>query len=265
MNKITSVQNQLIKDTAALRDARARKETGLTIIDGVREIRRAFEAEIKLKHVFVCPKLFSNRGEEELLAQLMADKVEAIEVSDVVFGKMAFGERGEGLIATAVVPKIKLEDIRLSKKPLLVIVEGVEKPGNLGAIMRSCDGAGVEALIICDGKTDAYNPNVIRASTGVVFSLPVVSARNEDTLAYLKKNKIKTAAAIVGAKQNYADTNLSAGLAIVLGSEDEGLSPFWATHADLKLTIPMLGVADSLNVSTSAAIILYEAIRQRKV
>ncbi len=260
---ITSTQNVNIKNTIALREARRRKETGLTIIDGTREISRAFKAGLKLAQAFVCPKLFTDRGEAELLAQLTKAKIEIIEVNEAVFGKLGFGERQEGLLAVAAIPKRTLNELSLSKKPLVVIVEAVEKPGNLGAIMRTVDAVGADALIVCDQKTDIYNPNVIRASTGVVFNLPVVAASAQETLDFLRARKIKVCATLVEAKQDYTQADLSGAVAIVLGTEDQGLSDFWAKTADIKVNIPMRGVADSLNVSASAAIILYESLRQR--
>ncbi len=261
---ITSVQNPLVKKAISLREPKARKELGLTIIDGVRELKRALDSGVAFDQVFFCPKLFANHGQEELLAHIMKAKVETIEVNEMVFSKMAFGERQEGLLGLAVIPQRKLEALRLSKKPLLVIVESVEKPGNLGAIARTCDAVGADALIVCDAKTDIYNPNVIRASTGIVFSLPVVSATKEEVAAFLKAKKIKACATIVDAKQLYTQADLSGALAMILGTEDKGLSDFWAKAADIKIKIPMHGAADSLNVSTSAAIVLYEALRQRK-
>lgn len=261
---ITSAQNPLIKATADLREARARKKSGLMLIDGVREINRALKAGVNITQAFVCPKLFTNRGEAELLAQLTKLKIEIIEVNEAVFGKLGFGERQEGLLTVAVIPKRMLNELSLSKKPLVVIVEAVEKPGNLGAIMRTADAVGADALIVCDQKTDIYNPNVIRASTGVVFNLPVVAASAQETLDFLRARKIKVCATLVEAKQNYTQADLSGAVAIVLGTEDQGLSDFWAKNADIKVNIPMRGVADSLNVSTSAAIILYESLRQRQ-
>ena len=261
---ITSTQNSLVKKAVSLRESKARKASGLTLIDGVRELKRAWDSRVALDQVFYCPKLFAAHGSEELLSQLNAAGVETVEVNEMVFAKMTFGERQEGLLGLAVIPQRKLSDIHLSKKPLVVIVESLEKPGNLGAIARTCDAVGADVLIVCDPKTDIYNPNVIRASTGIIFSLAVVSATKEDVLAFLKAKKIKACATIVDTKQLYTQADFSGAVAVVLGTEDKGLSDFWTRAADIKIKIPMHGAADSLNVSTSAAIVLYEVLRQRK-
>jgi TrmH family RNA methyltransferase len=259
---ITSTKNTLVQAALDLREAKVRRGSGLTVIDGVRELSRTLDADVEIKHVFYCPKLLVDAG-EELLTRLHAKKKYIIEVNEFVFSKIAFGDRQEGVIGVVRVPQLKLEGIRLSKKPLVVIVESVEKPGNLGAIMRSCDAVGVEALLICDPKTDVYNPNVIRSSTGVVFHLPIVTLEREKILEFLRARKIKICATVVDAKQSYTSTDLSEAIAIALGTEDQGLSDFWIKNADIKVKIPMKGIADSLNVSTSAAIMLYEAFRQR--
>lgn len=260
---ITSTQNVLVKYIVTLREPKVRKNEGVTIIDGVRELKRAFEAGIKPDKVLFCPQLFSGRREEELIEQLARQGVELIEVNNMVFAKMAFGDRHEGILALASVSAKTLAQLKLPANPLVVIVESVEKPGNLGAILRTCDGAGVDALIVCDPKTDVYNPNVIRASVGTVFSVPVVTTSKDSALKFLQQKKVKICGAFVDAPALYTNANLSGPLAITLGTEDEGLSDFWAKHADIKVKIPMLGIADSLNVSASAAIIIYEALRQR--
>jgi len=258
MEKITSLQNALIKKAQALRESRERREQGMTIIDGAREILRAFEAGIILTQVFYV------KGQEEvLLKQLQSKKIESVEVSNQVMEKIAYGERHEGIIALAKTPLLSLKDLKLSKEPLVVVLESLEKPGNLGAILRTCDGAGVEAVLVCDPKTDIYNPNVIRSSTGVVFSIPIVCASSTETSSFLKSKKIKICASTPAAIKLYTQTDFKGACALVLGSEDQGLTDYWLGQADLKVKIPMNGRADSLNVSISAAIILYEALRQR--
>jgi len=258
MEKITSFQNVLIKSTQALRESRDRRERGMTIIDGAREIRRAFEAGIDIDKVF-----YVQGHQEALLKQLSSKKIELIEISDKIIEKLAYGERHEGILAIAKTPSLSLKDLKLSHQPLVVVLESLEKPGNLGAILRTCDGVGVEAVLVCDTKTDIYNPNVIRSSTGVIFSLPVVSAGPEEIFAFLKSKKINICACAPLAKKLYTQENFKGSWAIVLGSEDQGLSEFWLLAADMSVKIPMKGNADSLNVSISAAIILYEALRQR--
>ena len=259
MEKITSLQNPLVKKALSLREARERRALGMTIIDGMREIRRAFDVGVILDKVF-----YVKDQQGDLLKQLQAKKIELVEVSIQVMDKLSFGDRHEGIIALAKTPTMALKDLKLSSQPLVVVLESLEKPGNLGAILRTCDGVGVEAVLVCDPKTDVYNPNVIRASTGVIFSIPVVAASAGEIKLFLKSKKFKICAAVPAAKKLYTHENLKGALALVLGSEDQGLSDFWIDQADVTIKIPMNGVADSLNVSTSAAIILYESLRQRQ-
>jgi len=260
MEKITSPQNPLIKKAYALREARDRREQGMTVIDGAREIRRALEAGLSLDKIF-----YVKGHQEDLLEELTVRKIECIEVSDKILEKLAYGERHEGLIALARTPVRTLSSLKLSDQPLVVVLESLEKPGNLGAVLRTCDGAGVEAVLVCDPKTDLYNPNVIRSSTGVIFSLPVVCAGFEEVASFLRAKKIKICAAAPAAQKLYSQADFKGSWALVLGREDQGLSNGWLSLADLKVRIPMNGKADSLNVSVSAAIILYEALRQRNI
>ena len=260
MEKITSLQNVLIKRAQALREARQRRETGMTIIDGAREIKRALEAGIVLDKVF-----YVDGQQEDLLRQLIGKKVEVVQVSDRVLEKLAYGQRHEGIIALAKTPVRTLKDLKLSQEPLVVILESLEKPGNLGAILRTCDGVGVEAVLVCAPQTDVYNPNVIRSSTGVVFSLPVVCAASQEIFSFLKSKGIKICASQPAAQKLYTQVDFRGAWALVLGREDQGLSDYWLESADMTIKIPMKGLADSLNVSSSAAIILYEALRQRQI
>ncbi len=253
---ITSMQNPFIKQVAGLRDAKDRREQGLTLVDGKREVERAIAAGASIKHIIYCPKFLE--GKFDLCA-----KAETVEVSAPVFEKIAFGQRSDGVIAVVKYEERTIGALTLSKTPFVVILEAVEKPGNLGAIIRTCDSAGVDALLIADPKTDIFNPNVIRASVATVFSVPVAAGTNDDILAFLKKHQIKTAAALVQAKSVYTKADLKGPLAIVLGSEDKGLSDFWQKHCDMKVSIPMKGLADSLNVSVTAAVMIFEALRQR--
>lgn len=259
MEKITSLQNALIKKAAGLREARERREQGMTIIDGAREIKRAFEAGIILDKIF-----YVEGRQEELLKQIGSRKSEFIEVTSQVMEKLAYGERHEGIIAMAKTPLLTLRDLKLSKEPLVVVLESLEKPGNLGAVLRTCDGVGVEAVLVCDPKTDVYNPNVIRSSTGVIFKVPVVCSTSQEIYSFLKSKKIKICASQPSATKLYTQINFKGAWALVLGSEDQGLSDSWLALADMTVKIPMNGLADSLNVSISAAIILYEAFRQRQ-
>jgi RNA methyltransferase, TrmH family len=250
---ITSNQNPLVKQVMDLREPKGRKAQGLILIDGAREVSRAIEAGVKIEKLFYCPTL----------AKETINASNAIEVSPKVFEKLAYGQRLDGVIAIASVKRKHFDDLKLPDNPLIVVVESVEKPGNLGAILRTCDGAGVDAVLVGDAKTDLYNPNVIRASLGAVFSVPSASGTNDDIAAFLKKKNIKTLGTFVDAKEVYTKANLKGPLAIVLGTEDHGLSNFWKGQCDLKVKIPMKGQADSLNVSVSAAVVIYEALRQR--
>jgi TrmH family RNA methyltransferase len=260
MEKITSLQNVLIKKVQTLREARQRRETGMTIIDGAREIQRAFEAGVILDKVF-----YVKDKQTSLLEQLAARKIELVEASDQVMEKLAYGERHEGVIALAKTPVIGLKDLKLSSRAMVVVLESLEKPGNLGAVLRTCDGVGVEAVLVCDPKTDVYNPNVIRSSTGVIFSIPVVCDTFEGIGSFLKSREIKICASSPAARKSYTQADLTGSWALVLGSEDKGLSDPWLKLAQETVKIPMHGKADSLNVSISAAIILYEALRQRHI
>ena len=183
---------------------------------------------------------------------------------EYVFEKMTFGHRHEGVLGVCLQPKKSLKDIQFSKKPFLVAVESVEKPGNLGAILRTADAVGVDGLIVCDPVTDIYNPNVIRSSLGAIFSVCVVPATKEEALKFFKLNKVTICATLPQADKCYSSVDLNVPLALVMGSEEKGLSEFWQKNSDMAVYIPMKGKVDSLNVSVSAAVVLYETIRQRE-
>lgn len=260
--RITSIQNAGIKRVARLRTKKSRDARGLTIVEGVREVRQALHAGLRFQYVYVCSE-GTYHCPSELVAELAAAGVRIIETSCVVYAKLAYGDRIDGILALIDQPERTLATLRLSEQPLLVLMERVEKPGNLGAVLRTADAAGVEAVLLCDERTDPYNPNIVRASLGAVFTVPVVSCSSEEARDFLRTRKIPTFAAVVEAEENYFSKNLSGACAIVLGSEHEGLSDFWRRHADEKVRIPMRGKVDSLNVSVSAAVMIYEAVRQR--
>lgn len=262
--KIVSFKNEGIKEVLVLRDRKARDASGSTVIDGIREVEAALQAGIPFQKVYLCPELFERKEAAALAVRLFKQKVSVLETSKPVFEKIAFGERLEGIVAIVRQPDVSLNNFKPAENPLLVIAEGVEKPGNLGAILRTCDAAGVDGLIVCDGRTDVYNPNVIRASLGAVFTVPVASCTNEQAFDFLKARKIQTVGTFPDAKSSYHENDYSKASAIILGSEQEGLSAFWRDHTDVKVTIPMSGSVNSLNVSATAAIVIYEAIRQRK-
>lgn len=255
--KINSLQNEKIKNIVKLRDTgRERKRQGLFLIEGLREINLALAAEVKIVNLFYC----ADYGKQRLA---LADE-KIIEVAKKVFTKISYRENPDGFLAVAKIKELKLKNIKLSDRPLLIILEAVEKPGNLGAILRTADAAGADAVIINDPKIDIYNPNVIRASRGAVFIAPTVLSSINEAVNFCKKNKIKILAAAPLAKKLYTEINYNTGCAVVLGAEDRGLSEKWLEAAAEKIRINMRGQIDSLNVSVSAAIILFEAVRQRE-
>lgn len=261
--EITSLTNPRVKNIVHLRNRKKRDEGGLTVVEGVREVTRALEAGIVFKELYICGTLAGQDKKSGAIAgKLSSRKVPVHETTESVFAKMSYGDRSEGVLAVCEAPALSLKDLS-SKASFFVVLEAVEKPGNLGAVLRTCDGAGVDGVIICDGKTDVYNPNVIRASLGTVFSVKTVVASNEETVEFLKTKKIKICATLPQAKTVYTKTDLTGPVAVVMGSEQDGLTDFWAKQADVKVRIPMRGAADSLNVSVSAAILLYEILRQR--
>jgi TrmH family RNA methyltransferase len=261
---ITSLQNARVKDALALRDSRQRRKHGLFLIDGGREIARAVDAGVALEELFVCLALCGGDDADcgRLLERIAAMPVRQTEVSSAVFERLAFGQRAEGIVAVARPPLTTLDDLRLPACPLVAVLEGVEKPGNIGAVLRSADAAGVSALIVADGGTDLYNPNTIRASLGTIFTVPVCAASAAAARDWLSRQRIPIFAARVDAAALYTDIDLTGPAAIVLGSEAAGLSPIW-TAGVTAIRLPMHGAADSLNVSAAAAVLFYEALRQR--
>jgi TrmH family RNA methyltransferase len=263
MDPITSLQNPRVKAAGKLRDRRGRDKQGRILIDGTREIARAIAAGIKLVEVFVSPELRTSKPTRELLIELGHRQVALLEVTPPVFEKLAYGARGEGLIAVAEPPQPRLADLRLPERALVAVLAGVEKPGNVGAVLRSADAAGVSALIAADAGTDLFNPNCIRASLGTVFSLPVCAASTAETLDYLRSQRLTIyAARLDDVAADYRQVSFAARSAIVLGSEAAGLSDAWRAADITAIKLPMLGVADSLNVSATAAVLFYEALRQ---
>lgn len=259
--QITSRSNTRLRAAARLRDRGARKETGLTLVDGVREVQRALEAGVGFESAFVCPEVLDADASLTVDA-IRAHHVETFECTKPAFEVVAFGDRAEGFVAVVRPPALALDDLELPPSPLVVVTEDVEKPGNLGAILRSADGAGADAVIAIGG-TDLYNPNVIRASVATVFAVPVVAASAEEAAAWLRSRDIRIVATVVEAALPYSEADLRGPLAIVLGSEAEGVSATWRGADVEAVSLPMLGVADSLNVSATAAVLLYEARRQR--
>jgi len=261
--QITSLQNPHVKAAAALRDARERRRRYRIIIDGVREIRRAFEAGVVLREVFFCPAMITPDG-EQLLKEFATPQTELFEVTSRVFEKLNFGERQDGIVAVAEVPQGTLAAIEArAAKPLIAILEGIEKPGNVGAIIRTADGAGLSGVIAADLRTDLYNPNAIRASLGTIFSMTVVSLGAQEARKWAAEHGLQLVAAKVEGDVPYHQVDFTRPTAIILGNEAGGLTAIWDQPDVVGVRIPMLGKADSLNVSVAAAILFYEAQRQR--
>lgn len=276
---ITSLQNPRVKQLVKLRDRRPRDEAGVFLVEGYREIRRALEKAVKLQEIYFSPDWFLGENEPALIAQAQAAGAQAFELSKEAFAKVAYRERPDGLLAVAPQWKRSLEDLELvvpglavgaaasstlsAKSPFLLVVEAIEKPGNLGTILRSADAAGCDAVIVCDPVTDIFNPNVVRASTGVLFSVPLVMEESTRVHAWLREKNIRTVATTPAAEKIYSDVDLRGPLAVIMGSEQYGLSDFWLTHSDQPVRIPMAGQADSLNVAMATIITLFEALRQR--
>lgn len=261
---IASLQNPRVKEAVKLRQRSHRDAQKLFIVEGYRELKRALDNHRRPATIFVCEALFLGKNEPELIEQCRQAGAEIVPCTPPVFEKMAYRERPEGLLA--ILPQVHpaLSDLKLPERPLLIVAEAIEKPGNLGTILRSADAAGAAAVIVCDQCTDIHNPNVVRASTGALFSLPVAETSSVETLAWLRHNKIQILAASPHAEKNYTDVDLRPGTAIIVGAEQYGLSSLWMKEADLKVRIPMHGQADSLNVATATTILMFEAVRQRQ-
>jgi TrmH family RNA methyltransferase len=235
----------------------------LTLIDGVRETMRAMSGGAVLREAFVLPELLVEPEAKALLERLGEQKVPVLQVGREAFEKLAYGDRLDGVVAVAETPLRTLEDLVLPPVPLIAVIEGVEKPGNLGAILRTADGAGVDAVIVAESATDLFNPNIIRASLGAVFAVPVTVASSGEVLEWLQRRGIGMIAARVDGSVGYTDADYRGATAIALGSEARGLSDAWGELARASVHVPMHGVADSLNVSVTAAVLFYEARRQR--
>ena len=263
---ITSVQNPRVKAVVALQQKSAeRKRTGLFVVEGKRELEHCVEMGLEVQEVFVCPEIATSENPKQRSnPEYPAHQTDVVKVTKEVYEKMAYRGGTEGMIAVVKSPVRRLEDLKLSEKPLIVVVERVEKPGNLGAILRSADAAGADAVMICDALTDLWNPNLIRSSIGAVFTVPCVMCSSEECIAFLKERKIQILTAQLQDSQLYYDTDMRCGTAIVMGTESTGLTEMWRQAADTRIRIPMLGRLDSLNVSVSAAILLFEAVRQRE-
>lgn len=250
---ISSAQNPRIKELLALQEkSRLRREKGLFVVEGKRELQHCLESGFEVDCLFVCPEIAQETFEGRVF-----------EVSAQVYEKIAYRGGTEGVVAIVKARPSGLDSIKLGPSPLVVVLESVEKPGNLGAVLRSADAAAADAVIICDPLTDLYNPNLIRASIGAIFTTQVAACTSEDAISWLKGNGIRILTAQLQDSEWYYDTDMRGGTAIVIGTEATGLTDCWREAADAHIKIPMLGRLDSLNASVSAAILLFEAVRQR--
>lgn len=262
--EISSPSNPKLKYVVRLRNCSAREESGEMIVEGYRECRRALDNKYKPRAIFHCPELYlKNENEPELVEECRRIGAEVYTCSKVCFEKIAYKERPDGLLMIGPHISITLKDLKLPENALVIVTEAIEKPGNLGTILRSADAGKVAAVIVCDRTTDIHNPNVVRASTGTMFSVPIVEATSEEALAYLKAHDFKILAATPHAEKLHFEEDLTGNVAIALGAEQYGLTAKWMDGAELRVRIPMLGLADSLNVSAAATILVYEAVRQR--
>lgn len=267
IESVTSAQNPKIKEALTLQEkSKFRREKGLFIVEGRRELQHCVNAGFNVRTLFICPELTSDAPAQQIINIIMRANPQCygIEIPSHLYNKLAYRGGTEGLIAEIEYQNKTLSDIELSKNPLVVVLESVEKPGNLGAILRSADAAGADAVIICDPLTDIFNPNLIRSSIGAVFTTQVVAASSEETREWLSKNSIQIYTAQLQDSEWYYDTDMTGGTALVMGTESTGLSKIWREAASSHIKIPMCGELDSLNVSVSAAILLFEAVRQRK-
>lgn len=258
---ITSLQNPAIKNIVKLSKSKAREEQQLFVIEGARELSLALQTGYPIESVYVCRELFSTTKYPGVLDTLPETAV--FDISPAVFAKVAYRENSDGIVALATPKSHRLSDITLSENPFLILLEAVEKPGNLGAVLRTADAAAVDAVIICDPQTDLYNPNVIRSGVGGLFTVPTAVCTSEEALAWLQQQRIRIYAAELQASDFYQDIDYRQPSAIVMGTEADGLTRFWLEHATRRIKIPMRGRIDSLNVSVSTAVITFEAMRQR--
>ena len=294
---ITSAQNPKFKNLLLLQEkSKARREQGLFVVEGKRELEHCLAAGFTLRTLFVCPEIADGLTEEGVVSQISGhprpDKREGpageasgrgrseaeaicdtipsavnplvIEIPEQLYRKAAYRESTEGIIAEVEYKTLGLNDLRLPENPLIMVLESVEKPGNLGAVLRSADAAKADAVLICDPLTDLYNPNLIRASIGAVFTVPTVAVSSEQAIAFLQARGIQILTAQLQDSSLYYDVDMRRGTALVMGTESTGLTPLWRKAATAHIRIPMLGQLDSLNVSVSAAILLFEAVRQRQ-
>lgn len=260
MKQITSAQNPFIKSLVLLQEkAKARKQSGTFLIEGLREMELAIKGNYILETILFFPELVS----ETEIRKRIPNSVELIEISKEVYQKLAYRDTTEGIIAVAQTKSLSLEDLKLLENPLIVVMEAIEKPGNIGAMLRTCDAAKVDAVIIANPKTDLYNPNIVRSSVGCLFTNQIATASTEEAISFLQKNHINFYSATLQNSTAYHTQNYTTPTALVVGTEATGLSQAWRDQATQNIIIPMQGAIDSMNVSVAAAILIFEAKRQR--
>lgn len=260
LKQITSVQNPFVKSLLQLQEkSKARKQTGTFLIEGKREIELALRGNYELETVLFLPEFIS----ENQIGQFLADGIQPIEITKEVYQKLAYRDTTEGIIAVAKSKSLSLSDLKLPENPLILIAESPEKPGNIGAILRTADAAGIDAIIIADPKSDLYNPNVVRSSVGCLFTNQIATATTAETIAFLKEKNIRFYSATLQNSTAYHTQDYTMPTALVVGTEATGLSKPWRDEATRNIIIPMHGQIDSMNVSVAAAILIFEAKRQR--
>lgn len=261
---ISSFQNPKIKKLLQLQQKSSeRRKEGLFVVEGQRELMHCVNAGMVIDSIFYCPEIIGAHSYNDAIGSF-PENARCFEVTHDVYEKIAYRGSTEGIVAEIRTKRLSLNDLKLKSNPLIVVLESVEKPGNLGAILRSADAAGVDAVIVCDPLTDLYNPNLIRSSIGAIFTVPCIACSTDECIAFLKQHGITILTAQLQDSHLYYDTDMRRGTAIIMGTEATGLTPAWRKAADAHIRIPMLGKLDSLNVSVSAAILMYEAVRQRE-
>lgn len=267
-DKITSLKNPKIKETIKLFERKERDEKNRFLVEGYRELVRAVKGKEKIVTLFYAPEFFLGSNEESLINEIEKSGAEIILTAPYVFEKLSYRDRPDGLLGVAIQKHLKLDALRniidSTKDPLLLIAEGIEKPGNLGSILRSADGVGVDAFLGCDLKCDVYNPNAVRSSVGTLFTVPHIEAESSNTISLLQEKSIKIIASTPNCDTLFTKCDMTGGIALVVGSEQYGLTDQWLNNATFRVRIPMRGVADSLNVATATTLLLYESLRQRE-
>lgn len=267
--KITSKKNEKIKKILKLKNKNKREKLSLFLIEGYREILRALEADVKIEALFICPSLFLKDNEYKLIEKIKSKKIFIYNCLEQIFRKISYRDRPDGLIAIARHFNYDFKNLKTliknKKTPFLIVCESIEKPGNLGTILRTADAANVDAVIVADPITDIFNPNVVRASIGTLFTVPIFVGEKKEIFKFLRDNKIEIIATTPSSNVSYTNVNLKKSVAIIFGTEQLGLSNFWMENSDVLVKIPMFGKADSLNVAAATTILLYETLRQRRL